>query len=166
MQNDNNKQPSVIKANMKLQQKIGKGPLDEKSIRPAQTIIDKNDVDFAPLCREILTRLETALERSSDPSIPSEHMKELLIAPVMELKANAAIFHYPLIGNLANTVLRFLESILILDTDVIDIVRVHHDTIQMIITRGITGHGGEAGKDLGMELQNACDRYFHKKYRK
>ncbi len=165
MDNDNKKQPTVIKANMKLQQKVGKGPLDEKAVKPAQTVIDKNEVDFAPLGLDILKKLETALETSRTQIVPVHTMKDKLTAPIMEVKANAAIFHYTLIGNLANIMLHFLEALVVLDKQAVEIVEAHYKTQHMIITRGITGNGGEAGKHLSMELQNACDRYFQKKYK-
>lgn len=166
MNNDNKKQPVVIKANMKLQQKVGKGPLDEKTVKPAQNVIDKNEVDFVPLGLEILNKLELALQTSQTETVSLHTMKEMLTAPIMELKANAAIFHYTLIGNLANIMLHFLEAMAVLDKQAVEIVQAHHKTLHMIIVRRMTGNGGEAGKHLSMELQNACDRYYQKKYKK
>jgi hypothetical protein len=84
----------------------------------------------------------------------------------MELKANAATFRYSLIGNLANIMLSFLESLTVMDKDAIEIVKAHHSTLHMIIVRKMTGDGGEGGKQLQKELQQACDRYYHKRFGK
>jgi hypothetical protein len=164
MNNDNKKKPTITKANMKLQMKVGKGPLDENTVKPAQNVIDKNDVDFGPLGLEILKKLENALLAASDPSISMDKVKAILTAPVMELKANAAIFKYGLIGNLANIMLHFLETIVSLDSDAVDIVRAHHKTLQMIVVRKMAGDGGDTGKMLTAELQGVCDRYYNKKF--
>lgn len=161
-----NKKANVIKANYRLQHKVGAGPLDERTVKASQQVIDTNDVDFGPVALEILQKLETALGRAQDPSITMQEVKSLLTAPVMELKANASIFHYTLIGNLANIMLSFLEAIVIMDKDAIEIVQAHHNTLHMIIIRKLSGDGGEAGKLLVTELQQACERYYHKKITK
>lgn len=110
-------------------------------------VIDQNDVDFAPLGLAIL-KLEHGLDKAKDASVTMQQMKHILTTPVMELKANAAIFHYTLIGNLANIMLSFLEAIVVMDKDAIDIVKAHHDTLHMIIVRGMKGDGGDGGKQL------------------
>lgn len=160
------KKANVIKANYRLQHKVGAGPLDEKIVKASQEVIDSNDVDFSPVALIILKKLEDGLAKAQDPSITMQQMKEILTAPVMELKANASIFHYTLIGNLANIMLSFLEAILVMDKDAIEIVRAHHNTLHMIVVRKMSGSGGEGGKLLVSELQQACDRYYHKKFSK
>ena len=160
------KKVNIIKANFALQLKVGAGPLDERAVKDMQTVIDKNDVDFAPLGLSILEKLQDALDRADDLSVTMTQMKEMLIKPVMELKANATTFKYDLIGSLANIMLQFLETITVMDKDAIEIVQAHHKSLHMIIVRKISGNGGEAGKALTNELKNACDRYHHKKFSK
>jgi hypothetical protein len=162
----NSDKANIIKASYRLQQKVGAGPLDERTVKASQGVIDTNQVDFGPLGLAILKRLEDGLNSAQNSAVTMQQLKETLIAPVMELKANAAIFHYTLIGNLANIMLSFLEAILVMDKDALDIVRAHHDSLHMIIVRKIEGDGGEAGKQLIKELQQACDRYYHKKFAK
>lgn len=158
------KKANIIKANYQLQHKVGAGPIDVKQVKDMQQVIDKNEVDFFPLGLAILDRLQEGLGRASDPSVTMTQMKEFLIKPVMELKANAAIFKYDLIGNLANIMLHFLETISVMDKDAIEIVKAHHTSLHMIIVRKMSGNGGEAGKHLTAELQKACDRYYQKKF--
>lgn len=154
---------NVIKANYRLQQKVGAGPLDEKSLKKSQEVIDTNEVDFGPLGLGILKKLEDRLREAQNSSISMQEIKQLLTAPVMELKANASIFHYTLIGNLANIMLNFLEGLMTMDKDAVDIVKAHHDTLHMILVRGMKGDGGAGGKALMVELQQACDRYRNKR---
>ena len=155
----------TFKANMMLQQKIGKGPLDEKIVERAQKAIDENQVDFTPLGLKFLGKLEQNLSEVSKNlnQTDSNKQKQLLTQPVMELKANAAIFHYSLIGNLANIMLSFLESIDQLDKDAVSIVQAHHTTLNAIILKKMSGDGGEHGKIFIRELKDACDRYYSKK---
>ncbi len=166
MTDNENHKAKIIKANYRLQQKVGAGPLDEKTIKASQNVIDTNRVEFEPLGLAILRRLDEAISKASEPNASMQHVRELIIAPVMELKANAAIFRYALAGNLANIMLSFLESIRTIDKDVIDIVRAHHNTLRMIVVQKISGNGGETGKQLVAELQSACNRYHNKKFTK
>jgi hypothetical protein len=82
------------------------------------------------------------------------------------LKANATTFKYTLIGNLANIMLSFLETIVVMDKDAIEIVGAHHNTLHMIIVRKLRGDGGEAGRQITLELQQACDRYYNKRVKR
>lgn len=162
----NKEEAKVIKANYRLQQKVGAGPLDARAVQQSQQVIENNQVDFGPLGLSILSKLSEAVEHAKTSNATTKDIKQMMTTPVMELKAHAAIFHYTLIGNLANIMLNFLEAIVIVDADAIDIVKAHHDSLHMIIVRGMKGTGGEGGKILAQELQQACDRYYHKKFGK
>ncbi len=162
----NKEEAKVIKANYRLQQKVGAGPLDARAVQQSQQVIENNQVDFGPLGLSILNKLADAVEHAKTSNATTKDIKQMMTTPVMELKAHAAIFHYTLIGNLANIMLNFLEAIVVVDADAIDIVKAHHDSLHMIIVRGMKGTGGEGGKILAMELQQACDRYYHKKFGK
>lgn len=156
----------IFKANFKLQEKVGSGPLDEKKVQESQRVIETNEVDFGPTALEILQKLENAIKLAQSSSANMQKAKALLTTPVMELKANAAIFKYNLIGNLANIMLSFLEAISDLDKDAVEIVNAHRNTLHMIVVRKMSGDGGEGGKLLVKELQQACDRYYNKRFGK
>ena len=160
------KKPNVIKANYGLQAKVGKGPLDIRKVEACQRVIDNNEVDFAPMALEILDRLHIAIEVARSNKADVEQAVEAMTQPVMELKANAAIFRYNLIGNLANVMLSFLESVKALDKTVIEIVNAHHKTLTAIVTNKMQGDGGKHGKMLEQELKDACLRYYQKKREK
>ncbi|MCI5060651.1 MAG: hypothetical protein MRY79_06235 [Alphaproteobacteria bacterium] len=155
----------IYKASLELQQRIGKGPLDPKLVAKAQKAIEENKVDFTPLGLQFLNELEQAINDVSGNLTPEKviEQKKMLTDPVMELKANATIFHYSLVGNLAGVMLSFLESIRELDEDAIAIVRAHHDTLKAIIAKRMSGDGGEHGQVLMLELKDACARYYRKK---
>jgi len=156
----------VYKANYMLQQKVGAGPLDEGKVRDSQKVIDENDVDFTPLGMQYLNQLKAAIDKSKDTSLDMRERKQMMTQPVMELKANATIFHYTLIGNLANIMLSFLEAIDELDDDAISIVAAHHTTLNAIVMKKMSGDGGEYGGVLINELKDACARYYSKKKKK
>lgn len=151
-----------IPASKELQQKIGTGHISPLAIERAEKTIKENSVDFSPVGLEFLERLDKALN-NVDENSDIQQQKVSIIKPVMELKANAKIFHYELVGNLANIMLNFVEAIETLDKDAIAIVRGHHDSLKLILTNKMTGNGGENGKTMIAELNDACNRYYKKR---
>lgn len=157
------KKANIIKADYGLQNKIGTGPLDPETVKKCQSVIDNNNVDFSPIALEILEGLEKAIASAKSPGTPTRDGIQGMAQTVMQLKANAATFRYTLIGNLANVMLSFLESVKTLDADVIQICEAHHKTLKAIIVKRLQGDGGIYGKQLEEELKSACKRYLSKK---
>lgn len=157
------KKAKVIKANYDLQTRVGSGPLDEKVVAECERIIKDNDIDFAPMAGDFLNKLSEAVKFAKSPGVDLAQAKHKMTQPVMELKANAAIFKYDLIGTLANVMLSFLEAVKTIDKTVIDIVEAHHKTLTIIVLKKMAGDGGPHGKLFEQELKEACKRYFVKK---
>mgnify|MGYP001628251483 FL=1 len=157
------KKPKVIKANYMLQAKVGAGPLDAQKVDACQKVIDNNDVDFAPMAKDILDRLANAIDNARTGKTDLKQAVQEMTEPVMELKANAGLFRYDLIGNLANVMLSFLESVKTMDKTMIEIVDAHHKTLTAIVMKKMQGDGGKYGKQLEQELKDACLRYYQKK---
>lgn len=157
------KKAKVIKANYELQAKVGAGPLDERVVQECEKIIEENDVDFGPLAQEFLDKLKVAIGKARKKEVSTQEAVKLMAQPVMELKANAAIFRYNLIGNLATVMLSFLESLKEMDDNAIEIVDAHHKTLTLIAHQKMSGDGGEHGKVLEKELKDACLRYMKRK---
>lgn len=157
-------EPKVIKASYVLQSRVGAGPLDEEKVKRSQQIIEKNNIDFVPLGLQFLDELEALLQKAEGQDMEATLLREQLTQPVMQLKANASMFKYHLIGDLANIMLSFLESIEEVDQDALEIVRAHHSTLKAIIMKKMTGDGGAHGKAFQNELKQACRRYFTKRH--
>lgn len=152
----------VIKANRDLKQRIGPGSLEESVLEKCETVMAENEVDFAPLAQTYLNELKTAIHKARQNPEQREAIRSEVIAPVMQLKANAGTFKYQLITKLANIMLGFVEAIPSVDATVIEIIDAHHKTLTAIITRKLTGDGGQAGQMMAQELEAACKRYFSK----
>lgn len=161
--NESHSKVKVHKADTILQQRVGTGPLDEQVVEKCQKVMDENKVDFKPLANEYLDKLHEAIEIAKKGEVSKFEATQGITTPVMQLKANASTFRYNLIGNLANVMLSFLESIKDLDDDAITIVEAHHQTLKAIVTKEISGDGGPVGKQMEEELKSACKRYFSKR---
>lgn len=162
------KKTKTYSASNELKKKIGSGPLNDAMVKRAQKAIEENEVDFTPLGLQFLNELKEALESVEQDKNPHnfEAQKTNLTKPVMELKANATIFHYALIGSLANIMLSFLETIETIDKDAISIVRGHENTLRAILMKKMKGDGGEHGATMVKELKDACNRYYKKRTKK
>lgn len=156
------KKARIVKANYLLQQKVGMGPVDAKLIKRSQKLIENNEIDFVPMAQEYLDLLEQAIKDAKENKHDDQKILQDMIDPVMQLKANAAMFDYALVGSLANIMLNFLETIESIDKDVLEIVKAHQKTLVMILTNKMTGDGGPFGQELSAELKEACKRYFAK----
>ena len=146
-----------------LQAKFGSGNIDGKYIEQSQTLIESDKTDLAPMAYEYLERLETALAHIPEKPANIKAAIQPVIVEVMQIKANAAMFNYGLIGTLANIVLNFLENLQTWDKDAFTIVNTHAQTLRVIVKNGMKGDGGDYGHQLTTELRGACQRYFAKK---
>ncbi len=155
--------PKMIKPNHDLRVKAGIGPVDPKAVKKSQKALEDNKIDFVPLAHEFLAELLTAVNVAKTRATPTRRDVEDIIYPVMQIKANARIFKYELVGNLANIMLNFLENLNEIDEYALEIIAAHQKTVTHILDNRKEGNGGEVGQNLEEELENACKRYRNAK---
>ena len=155
------KRAKIIRPNYLLKAKVGHLTPNKETITKCQNVIDKNDVDFTPYAKDMLQKLEKTIEKAKSGELTKDQSKAQMAEHVMQLKANAPMFGYELVGNLANIMLNFLEQIKWLDQHVIEIVTAHHKTLSLIFIKNMRGDCGEIGKRFEKELKDACARYFN-----
>lgn len=158
------KQTVIMKANRLLQAKAGHGEVKAENIKKSQAVIDqaKLNVDFIPLANGYLDELESAIDAARKDRSDGEKSLQKIIEPIMQLKGNAAMFNYDLVGDLTTTMLNFLEAQKEINDDIIEIAEAHHKTIKRIVDDQISGKGQDMGAELQQELRNACRRYIDK----
>lgn len=152
----------VIETGAALQAKVGKGEITSLAINRAQTVLNNNNVDFVPIASQYTRDLASVIKASHEQQENNKTLVKEITAIVMQLKASAGTFGYPLITRLADITLTFLEKVQTLDDDIIQIVEALHASTKVVITRKIKGEGGTYGTQLETELYNACQRYFLK----
>ncbi len=108
-----------IKSNHLLQAKVGMGSIPEDTITKSQSIIDKNEINFVPIATGFLNQLREGLDDVYKTHHSNRRAIETLIDPVMQIKANARIFKYGRLGDLASIMLNFLEGMNELDSDML-----------------------------------------------
>lgn len=148
-----------ISASFDLMSRVGVGALDPIIIDRTQKIIDNNEIDFAPLARKYLDDLRQELDliKTTD-HFSLRHLQEIS-APVMQIKANARIFKYDRLGDLAAVMLNFIENLKEVDENVIKIINAHDRSLRLLIEKEMTGDGGAIGENFQKELEDVCARY-------
>lgn len=145
-----------------LRSKAGYGGLAPQTMERAETYIKNNDVDFTGLAQTILERLDRSVEAVKRDQHYTKDAVNRIVGPIMEMKANGAMFKYELLTDVADILLNFLENSQNLDPDILEIVDVHRRTLQVIIVKQLKGDGGKQGDILIRELEEACARYHRK----
>lgn len=146
-----------------LKSKVGHGGLSKETISKAQRVIDLNKVDFSEVAKPYMVCLEDSVQKArAGQSDNHEKLIEGVLFPAMQLKANGDLFHYPIITDIANKFLWFLERIYKLNSHALDIVEAFERSINMVFQQKLSGKVTAAGKVILNELDAVCTRYFEK----
>lgn len=146
----------------RIKEKVGSGGIDEAVMQKAQDLVENNSVDFKPIATMLVDLLNEGIQEIRTGVIKDEEAIESLIYPAMQLKAQGGMFHYPLITEICNILVNFLETVEEADKDVLDIVIAHKMAINVVLGSEIKKDGGDQGKALRDALMEACNRYYKK----
>jgi hypothetical protein len=81
--------------------------------------------------------------------------------PSIQLRANGAIFGYPMVTRVSDLFIRFLETLSGLDDDSLEVINGFNAALNAVIV-GQIRQGNEDSEKLYEALEQACDRYFEK----
>ncbi|MFP4387231.1 MAG: response regulator, partial [Alphaproteobacteria bacterium] len=148
-----------IKAKKDLQQKTGKGQANPADVTRSEKVMKETKIDFTPTAKKFLKDFKEAIDAANKTKNYSQRIKENITFPIMQLKANSHIFKYDLIGELSKTTLDFLENTNEIDHLILEILNAQHSTLSHLVNTNAKGNGGEEGKSLRYELEDAYKRY-------
>jgi len=144
----------------KLKEKVGSGGLDKSIIVRAQHLLESNTIDFKPIGSHLLRALDQAIQDVRSGKLRGKAALQNLLYPVMELKAQGTMFHYPLITDISDTLIHFLEARTEINDDVLTLVGGYKMAATAIFSRGLKGSGGTAGNELRTALTDAYNRFY------
>ena len=147
-----------------LKHKIGSGGLEPATLVKAQELLANNTTDFKPLARELLADLETSIQDTRNGVTHGEAAVEAMLYPAVQLKTQGAMFHFPLVSEISDILVNFLETITTPPSeDVLEIVTAHKMAISVIVSSNMTGNGTIQAQELKNSLLAACSRYYKTK---
>jgi hypothetical protein len=147
----------------RLKEKVGHGGIDETVLMKAQELMENNSIEFQPIAAMLIDVLSEAISDAKAGHISGEEAIEEMLYPAMQLKAQGTMFHYPLVSDISNTLVSFLETVGNTDKDVLDVVLAHKMSINAVLSSQIKGDGGKVGRELREALLGACARYYKAK---
>ena len=164
MTEDKNRRARFFRPPNTLKQKVGSGGLAKDILDKAQLLLEENRIDFEPIALCYMELLRRALDKANNPPANASDTLLLdgLISPIMQLKANGGMFHYPLVTKISEEIVLFLENVKRPDTDVQEIIHAYETTISAILQGEIKGDGGVKGENLFLAIKDACRRYEKK----
>ncbi len=158
------KKAKILEPSRVLQSKVGTGKVEQQVVNRLQKRMEETKTDFEPMALEFLRELESAIENAErkldNPKV--EHYQKIA-NPVMQIKANASMFGYALIGELATMVLNLIENAPEFDKNTIELAYALKQALNLILVKRLKGDGGQIGASLKEEMENAAQR-FKRKY--
>jgi hypothetical protein len=143
-----------------LKEKVGSGGFDEMAVVKAQDQIKNNKVDFRPIAADLLIQMDKAIADAKSGAARDAVAVREIMTPAMELKAQGTLFHYPLVSEISNILVNFLETVTSMDADALEIVAAHKTSINVVLAGRIKEEDkGKVGKELCRALLDSCDRY-------
>ncbi len=157
-----------VKASTDLINKTGADKLDEAAIEKSQDVIDQNKTVFPPIAIGFLNQLKDTLDKARDTPLDQQsgYLHEDLTLPIMQLKANARIFKYDLVGNLSDILLAFLENINEIDPVIIEILESQRKTLSHLVNYGLDDSVNKTSEDFETEVKALCNRYMKARTKK
>ncbi len=142
--------PQVIHAPNPLSAKVtkgGPGAVDPTVLEKAEQVIAEMSGEYLNWVAEDLKKIQEAFEGLKSSGGTKENL-EKVFEIAHDMKGQGGSFNYPLITTVANDLCRLLESLESAGAKETEVIRLHIDTMRVIITDGMEGEGGKAGKHL------------------
>lgn len=147
-----------------IKKKVGDGGIPANLLSKAQKHLDDNTEEFSPYALELLESLKEAMQEAKTAKTDQQNSRliQKFSASVMPLKANGSMFHYELVTEVSDIVMKFLDQIDVINADLMNILHAYNQTISIILSKEQTGDGGALGRTLSEEMRKAIARYFAK----
>lgn len=143
-----------------LRKKVGFGGFDQKALVRAQSVIENNTIDFRPIAMGFVAELDKILSSiNATPPMPEKDFIPAVMYPIMQLKAQGSLFHYPSVTRVTQTVIDFLEVVTHINDPVIAIVTAYRNTINALIKLEMKDEASKACDDLCVAFIDVCARY-------
>ncbi|MFP4314443.1 MAG: hypothetical protein ACLFR0_08980 [Alphaproteobacteria bacterium] len=152
----------IVKPKNTLKEKVGDGGFNPESIKRAQTTIEENVVDFKPIATHYLGEIKKALSDEKTRANP-EVLYGQLLDQLTQLRAQGAMFQYPAITLLTDTVVDLLDSLKSVDKTILEIIHAYEQSAMILLAKGIKSDQDKTCQILSKELNMVCSKYKEKK---
>ena len=103
----------------------------------------------------------TAIQNARNSPLKDESIVEAMLYPAAHFKAQGAIFHFPLVSDISDTLINFLEAVTTpVPEEALEIVTAHKMAISVVISSNMTDRNHPQGAELKRSLTEACSRFY------
>jgi chemotaxis protein histidine kinase CheA len=123
--------------------------IDAVALKQAEMAIEDMQDDYLGWVKDDLANLTSSYEKAKSSPENWEEIQEDLYGFAHDVKGQGSSFGYPLVTAVANQLCVFMEGIEGKLSEVqLDAVKVHIDTMKLVVTQKMAGEGGPAGEQL------------------
>ncbi len=151
----------VINPPNTLKQKVGTGgpgAVDLDALKRAEEVIASMTDSYLDWVAEDLKKIEAAYQKLK--AATGDRKKELdgVFQVSHDIKGQGGSFGYDLMTAIGNELCRLIERIDQIGPDEMEAVRIHIESMKLVIANDMKGQGGKAGEQMLAGLQKVCDK--------
>jgi hypothetical protein len=144
--------PEIIQVPNAFKDKVSYGPdgvTPELIERAEQVIVSMKD-DYVKWAAEDIAKMEAEFQRIAKmpPDQRTEPVKRDLFGISHDIKGQGGSFNYQLMTEIGNQLCRFIERSERFDAAEMDAIKVHMNSMKLVILQKMEGDGGKAGAQM------------------
>lgn len=151
----------VINPPNTLKQKVGTGgpgAVDLEALERAEQVIIGMTDNYLEWVVEDLKKIEEAYKVLAAASGDRKAEMEAVFQVSHDIKGQGGSFGYDLMTAIGNELCRLIERIDQIGPNEVEAVKLHIDTLKLVIAQDMKGQGGKPGEELLSSLQKLCDK--------
>lgn len=151
----------VINPPNTLKQKVGTGgpgAVDLEALQRAEEVIIGMTDSYLNWVVEDLKKIDEAYTKLANAQGDGKEELEGVFQVSHDIKGQGGSFGYDLMTAIGNELCRLIEKIDIPDPGEIEAIKVHIDSMKLVIGEDMKGQGGKAGEKMLAGLQKVCDK--------
>lgn len=134
--------------------------VDLEMLEKAEDMIAGMKDNYLDWVKEDLEKLQKAYDKAKSSMKKQDFQEVFEVAH--DMKVQGGSFNYDLVTIVGNDLCRFIESVDEFSQSDSEIVKIHIDSIRLIVAKGLEGDGGEEGQQLLEAIKAVIDKYVGK----
>lgn len=145
--------------NLQTKAKVLVGRTPEELFKLAEARVEKLKDEFVQILKKECDRLNDFLAKA-ESKVDADRAAGIkgLRRISHELRGQGGTFGYPLVSQIGNSMVKYLDANEVFNEAELKIVRAHVDAIRAVSAADIKGDGGDVGRALMAELMRILDK--------
>lgn len=138
----------------------GPGAVDPATLERAEKVIASMADSYLEWVQEDMKRLQSAYEQLAAAKDVDARRTALgeVFQVAHDMKGQGGSFGYDLITAIGNELCRLIERVEQPGPEIVDAVKVHVDSIHLVIQQRMSGDGGDEGQAMLAGIRKVCER--------